>query len=100
VRRPGVTGIRRLGWVGRGRRVGGSERAPSTQTTGPQPPPGARRDPRSACAWTALGHATARFDAALPYACPHQFGRTLSPFPIIQRPSSHGLRESDANHQR
>jgi glutaryl-CoA dehydrogenase len=40
---------------------------------------------RSSCAWMALGHAVAGYDAALTYAKRrHQFGRTLSSFQIVQ----------------
>ena len=41
---------------------------------------------RSACAWMALGHAVAGFDAALTYAKRRrQFGRTLTSFQIVQQ---------------
>ncbi len=41
---------------------------------------------RSTCAWAALGHATAAYDAALRYATQrHQFGRPLASFQIIQQ---------------
>ena len=41
---------------------------------------------RSTCAWAALGHATAAYDAALRYALHrHQFGRPLASFQIIQQ---------------
>jgi glutaryl-CoA dehydrogenase len=41
---------------------------------------------RSTCAWAALGHATAAYDAALRYAMSrHQFGRPLASFQIIQQ---------------
>jgi glutaryl-CoA dehydrogenase len=40
---------------------------------------------RSSCAWMALGHAVAGYDAALTYAKRrHQFGRPLSSFQIVQ----------------
>jgi len=40
---------------------------------------------RSSCAWMALGHAVAGFDAALTYAKRrHQFGRPLCSFQIVQ----------------
>jgi glutaryl-CoA dehydrogenase len=40
---------------------------------------------RGACAWMALGHAVAGYDAALTYASRReQFGRTLSTFQIVQ----------------
>jgi glutaryl-CoA dehydrogenase len=40
---------------------------------------------RSACAWSALGHAVAGFDAALTYAKRRkQFGKSLTSFQIIQ----------------
>ncbi len=40
---------------------------------------------RSACAWMALGHAVAGFDAALTYAKRRkQFGKTLTNFQIVQ----------------
>ena len=40
---------------------------------------------RSACAWMALGHAVAGFDAAVTYALRRkQFGKTLSSFQIVQ----------------
>jgi glutaryl-CoA dehydrogenase len=41
---------------------------------------------RSTCAWAALGHATAAYDAALRYALSRrQFGRPLASFQIIQQ---------------
>jgi glutaryl-CoA dehydrogenase len=41
---------------------------------------------RSTCAWAALGHATAAYDAALRYAGErHQFGEPLAGFQIIQQ---------------
>ena len=41
---------------------------------------------RSTCAWMALGHATAGFDAALTYAKQRtQFGRPLASFQIVQQ---------------
>jgi glutaryl-CoA dehydrogenase len=41
---------------------------------------------RSTCAWAALGHATAAYDAALRYALTrHQFGQPLASFQIIQQ---------------
>ncbi len=41
---------------------------------------------RSTCAWAALGHATAAYDAALTYARERrQFGRPLASFQIIQQ---------------
>jgi glutaryl-CoA dehydrogenase len=41
---------------------------------------------RSACAWMALGHAVAGFDAALAYAKRRtQFGKTLASFQIVQQ---------------
>jgi glutaryl-CoA dehydrogenase len=41
---------------------------------------------RSACAWMALGHAVAGFDAALSYAKRRQqFGKSLTSFQIIQQ---------------
>ena len=41
---------------------------------------------RSTCAWGALGHATAAYDAALRYAQErHQFGEPLASFQIIQQ---------------
>jgi glutaryl-CoA dehydrogenase len=41
---------------------------------------------RSTCAWAALGHATAAYDAALRYAgSRYQFGRPLASFQIIQQ---------------
>ena len=41
---------------------------------------------RSTCAWAALGHATAAYDAALRYATTrHQFGKPLAAFQIIQQ---------------
>jgi glutaryl-CoA dehydrogenase len=41
---------------------------------------------RSTCAWAALGHATAAYDAALRYALHrHQFGKPLASFQIIQQ---------------
>jgi glutaryl-CoA dehydrogenase len=40
---------------------------------------------RSSCAWMALGHAVAGYDAALTYARRrHQFGRPLAAFQIVQ----------------
>ena len=40
---------------------------------------------RSSCAWAALGHAVAGFDAALTYAQRrHQFGKSLAHFQLIQ----------------
>jgi glutaryl-CoA dehydrogenase len=40
---------------------------------------------RSSCAWMALGHAVAGYDAALTYAMRrHQFGRPLCSFQIVQ----------------
>jgi glutaryl-CoA dehydrogenase len=40
---------------------------------------------RSSCAWMALGHAVAGYDAALTYAKRrHQFGRPLASFQIVQ----------------
>ncbi|MGH3494469.1 MAG: acyl-CoA dehydrogenase family protein [Sciscionella sp.] len=40
---------------------------------------------RSICAWMALGHATAAYDAALSYALTrHQFGRPIAGFQIVQ----------------
>jgi glutaryl-CoA dehydrogenase len=40
---------------------------------------------RSTCAWAALGHAVAAYDAALTYAKRrHQFGRPLASFQIVQ----------------
>jgi len=43
---------------------------------------------RSSCAWMALGHAVAGYDAALTYAKRrHQFGRPLSSFQIVQGPA-------------
>lgn len=40
---------------------------------------------RGACAWMALGHAVAGYDAALTYASRReQFGRTLSSFQLVQ----------------
>jgi glutaryl-CoA dehydrogenase len=41
---------------------------------------------RSTCAWAALGHATAAYDAALRYAAERrQFGESLASFQIIQQ---------------
>jgi glutaryl-CoA dehydrogenase len=41
---------------------------------------------RSTCAWAALGHATAAYDAALRYVSERkQFGKTLASFQIIQQ---------------
>ena len=41
---------------------------------------------RSTCAWAALGHATAAYDAALRYAQERrQFGEPLASFQIIQQ---------------
>ncbi len=41
---------------------------------------------RSTCAWAALGHATAAYDAALRYALARrQFGRPLASFQIVQQ---------------
>ena len=41
---------------------------------------------RSTCAWAALGHATAAYDAALRYAAERrQFGQSLASFQIIQQ---------------
>ena len=41
---------------------------------------------RSTCAWAALGHATAAYDAALRYALERrQFGESLASFQIIQQ---------------
>src|SRR5690349_12247928 len=41
---------------------------------------------RTTCAWAALGHATAAYDAALRYALTrHQFGQPLASFQIIQQ---------------
>ena len=41
---------------------------------------------RSTCAWMALGHATAGYDAALTYAKQRtQFGRPLASFQIVQQ---------------
>ena len=41
---------------------------------------------RSTCAWAALGHATAAYDAALRYALERrQFGEQLASFQIIQQ---------------
>jgi glutaryl-CoA dehydrogenase len=41
---------------------------------------------RSACAWMALGHAVAGFDAALTYAKRRrQFGKSLSSFQLVQQ---------------
>ncbi len=41
---------------------------------------------RATCAWAALGHATAAYDAALRYALQrHQFGQHLASFQIIQQ---------------
>jgi glutaryl-CoA dehydrogenase len=41
---------------------------------------------RSTCAWAALGHATAAYDAALRYVTARrQFGKTLASFQIIQQ---------------
>lgn len=41
---------------------------------------------RTTCAWAALGHATAAYDAALRYALTrHQFGKPLASFQIIQQ---------------
>jgi len=41
---------------------------------------------RSTCAWAALGHATAAYDAAVRYAGHrHQFGKPLASFQIIQQ---------------
>src|SRR6201992_2464490 len=41
---------------------------------------------RSTCAWGALGHATAAYDAALRYAQQrHQFGEPLASFQIVQQ---------------
>jgi glutaryl-CoA dehydrogenase len=40
---------------------------------------------RGTCAWLALGHATAGYDAALTYALErHQFGKPLASFQIVQ----------------
>jgi glutaryl-CoA dehydrogenase len=41
---------------------------------------------RAACAWMALGHATAAYDTALRYALQrHQFGKPLASFQIVQQ---------------
>ena len=41
---------------------------------------------RSTCAWAALGHATAAYDAALRYASARiQFGKPLTSFQIVQQ---------------
>jgi glutaryl-CoA dehydrogenase len=52
---------------------------------------------RSGCAWMALGHAVAGFDAALTYAGRRrQFGRTLAHFQIIQQRLVHMLADVTA----
>jgi glutaryl-CoA dehydrogenase len=52
---------------------------------------------RSSCAWVALGHAVAGFDAALTYAGRRrQFGRTLAHFQIIQQRLVHMLADVTA----
>ncbi len=52
---------------------------------------------RSACAWMALGHAVAGFDAALAYAKRRtQFGKTLTSFQIVQQRLVHMLAEVTA----
>ena len=39
---------------------------------------------RSTCAWAALGHAVAAYDAALTYGKARQFGKPLCSFQIVQ----------------
>ena len=52
---------------------------------------------RSDCAWMALGHAVAGFDAALSYAKNrHQFGKPLVSFQIIQQRLVHMLADVTA----
>ncbi len=52
---------------------------------------------RSACAWMALGHAVAGFDAALAYAKRRtQFGKTLTSFQIVQQRLVHMLADVTA----
>lgn len=52
---------------------------------------------RSDCAWMALGHAVAGFDAALTYAKQRkQFGKSLSSFQIVQQRLVHMLAEVTA----
>lgn len=47
---------------------------------------------RGICAWMALGHATAGYDAALRYATErHQFGKPLASFQIVQQRLVHML---------
>ncbi len=47
---------------------------------------------RGVCAWMALGHATAGYDAAMRYAMArHQFGKPLASFQIVQQRLVHML---------
>lgn len=52
---------------------------------------------RASCAWFALGHAVAGYDAALTYAnSRHQFGKPLTSFQIVQQRLVHMLADVTA----